>query len=552
MRKNRNLWPVIGLILLIITLLIVSAIDDNDQLIINTDEISTFNQGWVWVTDDEDIELDTLPVSLDVNHDEPYTIRQTLPEDFDYPQVILVRASLSKIIVKLDHSLIYEHTHEEDTRIPHASLWHLIEIPAGSSGKTLDITFETPYQDIAGTLNPIVYSNHSAIYEYLINTYGYRLLIGLFVFIAGLIMMFGSSFTYLGLQKRDGLIGLFAVLLSLWLIAESRMLQFVTGSHIIIGSMAYLALASFPIPLLVFIHRSVEKTYQKWIRVLLVLFSIQLFLIILFQATGISDFYETVIYTQVLIGIAIVITIVILGIVYYKTKDAFAKKFLSIIGFLSVFFLAEILNFIWGTLVNVSVYLSFGVFLLSIYLLINLFRNVMNRMKEGYEKEFYQRLAYLDQLTNAKNRTAFEADIDQIFSNPQELTKVSIIYIDIDNLKEINDEYGHLQGDQYLKEAYQMISQHYAPYGQCYRVGGDEFACIVKNMNPNLLSAIKQHIQSEHTIADHGLDIKISLSIGYSSFRSQDEKPSDLIKRADDAMYLDKKAKKPNPASHGK
>lgn len=544
MSKNRNFWPIFGLILLIITLIIVAWVDDDNQLIINTDDVTEMNEAWSWVKTDETIPIDLLPTTLDVTHDEPFTISQVLSEDFFYPQVILVRASLATIIVTLDDEVIYDHTHEDNSREPQASLWHMIEVPVSSQGKTLSITFETSYENIAGTLNPIIYGNHSAIYEYLVSTYGYRLLIGLFVFFAGLIMMFGSSFTHMGLQKRDGLVGLFAVLLSMWLIAESRMLQFVTGSHLIIASMAYLALATFPIPLLVFIHRSIDKHYQKWIRLMLSLFCVQLVLVLVFQSTGIADFYETVIYTQILIGISIVTTILVLGTIYYRTKDEFSLKFLSIIGFLSVFFLAEIINFLWGSLVNVSVYLSFGIFLLSIYLLITLFRNVMNRMKEGYEKEFYQRLAFVDQLTEAKNRTAFEADIDQVFANPQELEKLTIIYIDIDNLKEINDEFGHLQGDKYLIEAYQLISQHYSPYGECYRVGGDEFACIVKNMNKNLLDAVKQHIQSEHTIAHLEQDIKFSLSIGYSSFIKQDEKPSDLIKRADEAMYQDKKLKK--------
>jgi diguanylate cyclase (GGDEF)-like protein len=544
MNKNRNFWPILGLILLIITLTAVAMIDDDNQLIINTDDVTDMNQNWTWIKESEVIPLDTLPTTLEVVQDEPYTISQELSEDFFFPQVLLVRASLATLIVRLDDEIIYEHIHEENPRTLQASLWHLIEVPASSDGKTISLTFETSYQNIAGTLNPVMYGNHSAIYEYLISSYGYRLLIGLFVFFAGLIMMFGSSFTHLGLQKRDGLVGLFAVLLSLWLIAESRMLQFVTGSHILIASMAYLALASFPLPLLVFIHRSIDKIYQKWIRVLIVLFSVQLLLVIIFQISGIADFYESVIYTQILIGIGIATTIFTLGMIYVKTKDDFAKRFLSIIGFLSVFFLAEIINFIWGNLENVSVYLSFGIFLLSIYLLVLLYRNVMKRMKEGLEKEFYQRLAYVDQLTKAKNRTAFEADIDKVFANLQELSKVSIVYIDIDNLKEINDELGHLQGDRYLVEAYKMISQHYMPYGECYRVGGDEFACIVKNMNQNLLDAIRYHIQSAHTIADLGQEIKISLSIGYSSFITQDEKPSDLIKRADEAMYQDKKLKK--------
>lgn len=544
MKRYQSYLPIFGLLLLILVFFLIAIIDDNQALLINTDEPKELNHGWFYETSSQAMPVDMLPTKLSVDKDTPYTIYQTLSEDFFYPQVILIRGSLASVTVELDGDVIYDHSHDPDSRVPTASLWHLVDVPAESQGKSISVTFLSPYQDVSGTLNPIIYGSRSVLYDDIVHHFGFRLIIGAFVMFSGFIMILTSSFSDQVIRQRTGLLGLFAMVLSLWLIAESRMLQFVIGSHLLIGSMAYLSLASFPIPLILFIHQSIEPRYQKWMRLLLSVFAVQLILILIFQVTGIADFYETVIYTQILIGISITVTIIILSLIYYRTKNTFSQRFLKIIAFLSIFFLMEIFNFVFGSLTNVSVYLSFGIFLLTLYLLYNLFKNIMDRMKLSYEKEFYQRLAYVDQLTGGKNRTAFESDIDQIFVDSKEVQKLSIVYIDIDNLKEINDQYGHLQGDHYLKEAYAMISKHYAPYGQCYRVGGDEFACIVKNMNAGLLSAIKNHIKSEHSHTDLELDIQLSLSIGYSSYNHQDEKPSDLIKRADEAMYQDKKQNK--------
>ena len=87
----------------------------------------------------------------------------------------------------------------------------------------------------------------------------------------------------------------------------------------------------------------------------------------------------------------------------------------------------------------------------------------------------FNRELYEDPLTGARNRRYFEEQL-------KSLDKMgAIAMIDVDNFKQINDSYGHVQGDLCLAEIAECIKKAYANFGYCYRIGGDEFCVLLKN-----------------------------------------------------------------------
>ena len=107
---------------------------------------------------------------------------------------------------------------------------------------------------MSGEINEVFFGS-AMHYRYLLNTYGIRLIIGVILLVIGLVVMI---FDFLVKQVRDKgyvYIGLFAVILSLWVIAESRMIQFFTGSLLLTGTLAYLALPAFAIPMIIFLTK---------------------------------------------------------------------------------------------------------------------------------------------------------------------------------------------------------------------------------------------------------------------------------------------------------
>lgn len=116
-----------------------------------------------------------------------------------------------------------------------------------------------------------------------------------------------------------------------------------------------------------------------------------------------------------------------------------------------------------------------------------------------------------------------------------------VIILDIDNFKLINDNYGHQFGDECLKNISRTIKSVFGNHGQCYRIGGDEFAVILRKHH-NVEDLIKRF---EIAIADKFKSklCQLSISLGYSKYESNDSYEA-VIQRADSNMYNAKNQKK--------
>ena len=97
--------------------------------------------------------------------------------------------------------------------------------------------------------------------------------------------------------------------------------------------------------------------------------------------------------------------------------------------------------------------------------------------KEKQYIQFYRQLATEDSMTKLGNRNAYEIRIRDLIAHPPD--EVSFIMFDIDQMKHINDTYGHHAGDQVISLAAQCIHEVFGDQGSCYRIGGDEFCVIL-------------------------------------------------------------------------
>ena len=119
----------------------------------------------------------------------------------------------------------------------------------------------------------------------------------------------------------------------------------------------------------------------------------------------------------------------------------------------------------------------------------------------------------------------------------------SVIFIDVNGLKSINDKYGHLVGDCVLKVFAQSLSNSIRFSDYVGRWGGDEFIVLVSGMRSDAdFSVFCRDLQQETSkiITVEGHEIKISASFGYALARVDGESVSDLIRVADSRMYKNK------------
>lgn len=161
-------------------------------------------------------------------------------------------------------------------------------------------------------------------------------------------------------------------------------------------------------------------------------------------------------------------------------------------------------------------------------------------------------LVYTDDLTKMQSRVAYEEKITDIgnriknsFNPDKEM--IYIINFDLNDLKFVNDNLGHLAGDEYIKSAGNIIKDVFGDIGFTYRTGGDEFITIIENVvsEDEMEERIKKLEQREKEYNGKGKSYFMSISLGYDSFKfGYDMNLISVVKRADEKMYKDKKLKK--------
>ena len=152
-----------------------------------------------------------------------------------------------------------------------------------------------------------------------------------------------------------------------------------------------------------------------------------------------------------------------------------------------------------------------------------------------------------DLLTDIPNRFSMERYLDKLIQDARQTAGVfGLIYIDLDDLKRVNDEYGHKTGDIYLKEAARRMKRQLRPGDMLARLGGDEFAVLVPAVRKHSdVEEIAQRL--EHSFDDpfeaENQGLKGSASIGVALYPEDATTKDSLLSAADAAMYVTKHTK---------
>ncbi|MDD5016789.1 MAG: GGDEF domain-containing protein [Eubacteriales bacterium] len=188
-----------------------------------------------------------------------------------------------------------------------------------------------------------------------------------------------------------------------------------------------------------------------------------------------------------------------------------------------------------------------------IYLIIEIalcavFAYFYNRYQRGeyLAKTELQRIYATDPLTQIGNRVRLEDEADKWISFcTRHHLPLSLVLIDIDNMKQINDQYGHPIGDVILYEMAQIMHTQLRKNDVCIRWGGDEFILLLPYTNANEAKSFTERIRHEILGHDFNTDINITCSCGIVSMKEEYDL-GQLIRQADAAMYMAKKQGKNN------
>lgn len=183
--------------------------------------------------------------------------------------------------------------------------------------------------------------------------------------------------------------------------------------------------------------------------------------------------------------------------------------------------------------------------------------NAADKIKEKLDK------SDIDELTGCYNRNYYEKFKKENFDNNRDDEKLGLVFVDINNLKTVNDNLGHKAGDKRIQEVAIFLKSNFRKDDIVVRLGGDEFVVICHNQEndpnfrENLPLKITDRLEQKLKLEDNNTEVfPLSFAFGVAVYNkeldtpSEDEKskgitPLDKAKiRADDLMYQHKKASK--------
>lgn len=143
-----------------------------------------------------------------------------------------------------------------------------------------------------------------------------------------------------------------------------------------------------------------------------------------------------------------------------------------------------------------------------------------------------------DPQTGVKNRAAFEREMKRYLKND---IKAAVVMFDLNNLKITNDRFGHEAGDNEIFYAAKIIQASFLGIGQTFRIGGDEFCVICREVNQETLDSVLAELDHMLNIINQNRTSKITLAYGYA-FYTQEQGTSiySTLAQADKAMYTHK------------
>lgn len=169
-------------------------------------------------------------------------------------------------------------------------------------------------------------------------------------------------------------------------------------------------------------------------------------------------------------------------------------------------------------------------------------QDILEKRKIEHDRDF-------DVLTNALNRRAFQTAMKDLFRHPSTLGISIMIMLDLDNLKFINDSYGHDYGDEYIRSAADALKKYAGSSAVVSRLSGDEFVLFLYGFDTQaearrICEEIRRGLQKTFIYLPDRTKMVVRASAGVSWYPADSENFEDLVRYSDFAMYLVKHTEK--------
>ena len=410
-----------------------------------------------------------------------------VPEEETVQPTLLLHLTAGDIRILADDEVVFEK--EMPSRVASAfsgSRTHLVSLPDSIEGRTLEIQVTVDGNPVDTFVEQPLYGSHDDLFHLYMYQAMPALIVGSFQLLFGIVFLFLTvAFSVSISGVADHILGAaICINFGVWLFSSGGVLPlFMRAPY---DTIAEIGTSLLILPLLLFMLYSLRNRHS-------------------YLETGIWIFA----------GCMVIYLIFAAAESMYSTRMHDLATLLPIIGCLS-FSIAQILNY---------------------------YLNITASYARQEEYMSLTEKAYIDALTGLPNRKS----ADNVFrSLNSAVGSYCIVSLDLDNLKIINDTYGHEAGDSMLKTAADTLIESVGELGFRARMGGDEFVLVLKRVSSTAVASLLEEIEEKLNgagIIRHR--IPYSMSYGYA-FKEECKKGSslDVYNLADERMYEQKSEKK--------
>lgn len=530
---------------IICMLIVVHSYDKEDNASFYKNyNIEELTNGWTVTKSTGETQKVSLPFDFTMNDGikESISIMRNLPEEMGDTDTICFRTSHSRVAVFVGTEMVYDFAWDTDIPLGESpgSIWNVVELKPEYAGKTLTIYTKSSYSEYNGLFRSVMYGSRADIMLYLLDTTSWMFILSNIPLVLGLILIAISFFAWKFISSKPFVyVGIFLTAVGIWEITESGYIQFIDGNAFTIQILNFLVFAFIPLTAIMALKYTnlLKYHFEKLLYINVGVF----FAFVLAQFVGLSDMQSSL----WIIHITMVVDSIYVYIdakKYYEEIDEKGHYIFTVMTYsvILVSVLIDIYRFyVFPESYNGEI-TRYGIIIFILLMSINIIFASLAVQRSNVEKETIINMAYTDNLTGINNRRCFEEDTEKLVDSK---TNFTVVAVDMNNLKMINDELGHKFGDEALIKVANGLKR-FEEFGEkCYRMGGDEFEVICTKMTGEQIDSLCSEINAELGKTEYFPGKPLSMAYGYFRFSANmDKEVNKVLAQADKKMY-EKKAK---------
>ena len=400
--------------------------------------------------------------------DETMVLVTRLPDDFTQTS-FAIRSSLQDVRFYVDGELRSEY-HTDKTRLNgknSASRYVFCPTSEKDAGKMLQIELTTHTDNYSGVVNTVYCGDKGDIWASIFRDYGLETIIAFFLLFVGLVTIIFSVALGIAYHTRFDMeyLGWCILMGAAWMLGESKLRQLWIPNVSILSAVCFLVILLCPVPVLIYMDSVQKKRYTRMYHAIGYAAVADFVVCTLLHLAGVKDFIETLPVSQGILVITFLAVFTTFGIDFFRKRAG--EYGLTLIGMLIAMMsvVVEVVSTYYVVVLS-GIFTGIGMLVLLFANIVRTVQSVrdMEIQKKRIEKENY------DHLTGLPMRSRGEAMIADLIMEQDGC----LVFCDMDNLKKINDIYGHKAGDRALGCLGTLLKDVGEPSVAC-RLGGDEF-----------------------------------------------------------------------------